>query len=512
MTAYQEFAAHIASINDLLNAASILTWDLRTQMPPGGAETRAHQLATLSRLAQERFTSDLTARLLDAAEVEVQGQDPDSYPVRAVRQTREAYVVAQRIPPSLLAEMAAYQPVAQQVWVAARAAGRFDLFVPTLERMLDLARRMAEAIGYEAHPYDALLLRYEPGMTAAQLESLFAALKARLQPLLRRIMASGVVIDDQFLRRPFAEEKQRAFALEIAQAFGYDLQRGRLDTSAHPFEVSFTRQDVRMTTRYDLRYLPMALFGVFHETGHALYEQGVDPSLTRSALTTDFLGQYAVGGTSYGAHESQSRLWENLVGRSRAFWVRHFPQMRQKYFGVELRNVTSEMFYRAVNQVKPSLIRVEADEVTYNFHILLRVELEMAMLDGRIAVRDLPALWNERMRQTLGVTPPNDALGVLQDMHWSSGSFGSFATYTIGNVMSVQLFEAARRQMPGLDAALGRGDYAPLREWLTANMYRHGRAFSASEILTRATGRDLDPAPYLDYLENKYLSLYQIHQ
>ncbi len=508
MSGYQDFTAHIATINDILNALSVLTWDARTQMPPGGAATRAQQLATLSQLAQERFASDATARLLDAAEIELGDADPDSYPVRAVRHARTGYDLMRRIPAPLLGEVAAYRAAAQQVWVDARAANDFARFAPSLERMLELQRRLADAIGYEGHPYDALLLRYEPDMTAARLEDLFARLRARLSPLLARTQASHVTVRDDFLRRDYPEDKQRDFALEVAQSFGYDLKRGRLDRSAHPFEISFTRNDVRMTTRYNPNYLPAALFGVFHETGHALYEQGVAPALTRSALTTDFVGQYAVGGTSYGAHESQSRLWENLIGRSRDFWVRHFPRLRQ-CFRTQLRDVTDELFYRAVNQVRPSLIRVEADEVTYNFHIMLRVELEMALLDGRLAVRDLPQAWNAGMQKYLGLTPPDDSLGVLQDIHWSSGSFGSFSTYTIGNIMSVQLFEAARQQTEGLNAALGRGDYTPLRRWLTEHMYRHGRAFSAREILVRATGRDLDPAAYLDYLDAKFGELYR---
>ncbi len=508
MTAYTDFQAHIAAINDLYNAISILTWDARTQMPPGGAETRGLQLATLSQLAQERFTSDTTARLLDRAEAEVQSDDPDSYRRRAVRQAREAYTIVKRIPATLTGEIAAYRATAQQVWSEAKAANDFPRFAPYLSRMVEFERRLAEAIGYTAHPYDALLLQYEPGMTAARLADLFVALRERTLPLTQRITARPVPRVD-FLSRDYPEEQQREFALGLAELLGYDLRRGRLDRSAHPFEVSFTREDVRITTRYQRSYLPGALFGVLHETGHALYEQGVDPALTRTALTTDFLGQYAVGGTSFGAHESQSRLWENLVGRSRVFWQRHFPRLAAT-FPAQLADVSADEFYHAVNVVRPSLIRVEADELTYNFHIMLRVEIEMGLLDGSLAVADLPDIWRDRMQTTLGVTPPDDTRGVLQDIHWSSGSFGSFCTYTIGNVMSVQLFDAARRQVADLDEALTQGDYGPLRGWLTENMYRHGRAFSASELLVRATGRDLDVEPYLSYLETKYGELYGV--
>ena len=509
MTAYTEFEAHIAQISDLLNTISVLMWDSRTQMPPGGARSRAYQLATLAQLAQERFASDTTARLLDAAETEVQADSPDSYRRRAVQQTREAHVVATRIPPSLTAEMAAYRPEAQAVWARAKGDNDFASFAPYLERMVALERRLAEAIGYQGRPYDALLMKYEPGMTLARLDDLFGQLRAGILPLLRRIVDSGRQPRADFLARDYPEEAQRAFSLELAQAFGYDLDRGRLDVSPHPFEISFTRDDVRITTRYQRNFLPGALFGVLHETGHALYEQGADPALSRSALTTDFLGQYAVAGVSYGTHESQSRLWENLVGRSRVFWQRHFDRL-QTVFPTQLADVSAEEFYRAVNQVQPSLIRVEADELTYNFHIMLRVEIEAALVDGSLAVADLPTAWNAKMQAYLGLTPPDDTHGVLQDIHWSSGSFGSFCTYTVGNVMSAQFFEAARAQTPGLDAALAEGDYAPLRGWLTDNIYRHARAFSPSELLVRSTGRDLDTQPYLDYLTTKYTELYDL--
>ncbi|MCB0136431.1 MAG: carboxypeptidase M32, partial [Caldilineaceae bacterium] len=360
-----------------------------------------------------------------------------------------------------------------------------------------------------AHPYDALLLQYEPDMSAARLTALFDDLKAGILPLLKRIVDGGQPVAADFLYRTYPAAQQRAFALEIARQFGYDLQRGRVDASAHPFEISFTRQDVRMTTRYQENYMPGAVFGLFHETGHALYEQGVDPALTRSALTSDFLGQYAVGGVSFGTHESQSRLWENQIGRSRAFWQLHFARL-QSYFPEQLAGVDVEQFYRSVNRVRPSLIRVEADEVTYNLHIMLRVEIEMGLLDGSIAVDDLPELWRAKMTEYLGVVPPTDTEGVLQDIHWSSAQFGTFPAYTIGNVMSAQFMQAARRDVAGLDDELAAGNYTPLREWLTANIYRHGRAFSPEELLQRTTGEGLTPQPYLAYLREKYDELYPV--
>ncbi|MER3554089.1 MAG: carboxypeptidase [Meiothermus sp.] len=499
---YAELTRNVAEINDVLNALSVLTWDARTQMPPGGVETRGHQLGTLSGLARRMILSGELRQALEGAEREVSGEEPDGVRARTVQQVRGAVEVFSRIPADLVGDMAALKSVAQAAWGEARATDDFSRFQPYLERMLELTRQLAEAIGYAGHPYDALLAQYEPGMTTLSLRALLDKLKLATLPLVQAIGEKGPPRWD-FLTRDYPEDLQRSFALGIAQKFGYDLSRGRLDTSLHPFEISFTRQDVRITTRFRRDYLPMCLFGVLHETGHALYEQGVSPQLTRTALTTDFLGLYAVGGASYGTHESQSRLWENLVGRSRAFWQVHFPAL-QATFPEQLRDVDAQAFYHAVNRVTPSLIRVEADELTYNFHILLRVELEIALMDGRLAVGDLPEAWNAKVKEYLGLEVPSDTLGVLQDIHWSAGLFGSFPTYTIGNVMSAQFFAAAREQVGGLEEALAAGDYVPLLQWLQHNIYQHGRRFSPQELLERSTGQPLTTAPYLRYLKGKY--------
>ncbi len=502
MSGYSDLQEHIARINDLCCIINILIWDARTQMPEGSAEARGRQLATVTQIAQDTFAGDETARLLERAEAEIAQEDPDTYRVRSVRQTREAYEIARRIPTRLVAEMANLKPAAQQVWAKAKATNDFGSFAPYLEHMVRLAQEFANAIGYQAHPYDALLGRYEPGMTAARLKSIFESLKQALLPVLRRAAESKPARHD-FLERDYPEELQRAFALETVQLFGYDLARGRLDRSAHPFEISFTRADVRITGRYNRNYLPMGMFGIMHESGHAMYEQGVAPALTRSALTTDLLDLYAVGGTSYGTHESQSRLWENLVGRSRAFWQCHFGRLK-RYFPSQLADVDAEAFYRAVNRVHPGPIRTEADEVTYNFHIMLRVEIEMELLEGKLRVGDLPSVWATKMQEYLGIRAPDDARGALQDIHWSTGYFGSFPTYTVGNIMSAQFFAAARRDVPGLDESLARGDYAPLRGWLTEHVYRHGRAYSPTELLERSTKSGLTVEPYLAYIQAKY--------
>jgi len=507
MTAIQDFQAHIAELSDLLCAISVLKWDARTQMPHGGAETRGYQLATLSRLAQEHFISDKTARLLDAAETAIAGEAADSYLVRGVQQTRQYYEIIGKLPLELVSEKAALEPVSEGVWAEAKKNNDFASFAPYLQQQVDLARRQADAIGYSEHPFDALVFEYEPSMTAAKLRVLFDGLKVGLLPLLRAIVAKSQPLEKNLWTREYPLERQKAFGLEIAQRFGYDLNRGRLDIAPHPFEISFTRQDVRITTRYQPNYFPMALYGTLHETGHALYEQGVDPALTRTPLTIDFLGKYPVGGTSYGVHESQSRLWENQIGRSRAFWNAHFDRFQHHFPDVSA-DVDPEFMYRAVNRVQPSLIRVEADEVTYNLHIMLRVEIELGLMDGSIKVNDLPEIWNAKMGEYLGVTPPDDARGVLQDIHWSGGGFGSFPGYTVGNVMSAQFLDAARRDVGALDDSLAAGDYAPLLGWLTENIYRHGRAFSGSELLIRSTGADLTVEPYLNYLRAKFTDLY----
>jgi carboxypeptidase Taq len=478
-------------------------------MPSGGTQTRGQQLATLSRLAQDHFASDTTARLLDAAETEIHGEDPDSYRVRAVRQTRQYYEIKRRIPADLVGRRAALEPVSEAVWAEAKQNNDYASFKPYLCQNIELVREQAESVGYQEHPFDAIVLEYEPSMTAAKLRALFDDLRAGLLPLLKRIMANDKPLPRDLWQADYPIDKQKAFALEIAQKFGYDLNRGRLDIAPHPFEVSFTRNDVRITTRYDSRYLPMALFGVLHETGHALYEQGIDPALTRTALTTDFLGQYAVGGTSYGAHESQSRLWENQIGRSREFWEVHFARLRE-FFPTQLAEANPELMFRAVNRVRPSLIRVEADEVTYNLHIMVRVELTLDLLTGSLTVDDFPDAWNAKYESYLGVRPPTDTLGVLQDIHWAAGGFGSFPGYTVGNVMSAQFLDAAHRDVPALRDALRRGDYQPLLGWLQHNVYCHGRAFSAEELLMRTTGSPLVVGPYLQYLNSKFTEVYNI--
>ncbi len=510
MTAVQALAEHIAEYNDLLNAMNILRWDMRTMMPPAGASTRGSQLATLTRHAKRHFVSDKTAKLLDAAESEIAQPQAAPYVARAIAQTRAAYEMQKRIPAALVGNLAELGPASEAAWAHAKATSDFAAFQPYLEQMLMLNIQLADAIGYADHPFDALVQQFEPGMTAARLQTLFGELRAGLLPLLARITAKDEPLPRDLWAASYAVDAQQKLCHEFAALIGFDFARGRLDSAPHPFEVSFTREDVRITTRYDLQYLPMSLFAALHEAGHGLYEQHVSPRLTRSALTTDFIGQYAVGGTSYGAHEFSSRLWENQIGRSREFWALHFGRL-QRAFPAQLEGVDAALFHRAVNRVRPSLIRVEADEVTYNLHIMLRTEIEMALLDQSLRVADLPEAWNAKMQDYLGLTPPDDARGALQDVHWSAGTFANFPCYTIGNLMAAQVFAAAHTALPSLPDSLARGDYASLLDWLTSEIYQHGRAYSSDELLRRICGESLSAAPLLRYLEAKYSALYGLH-
>ena len=501
----------LAEVFDLNRAAAVLEWDQETYLPPGGAEARATQVATLRRLAHERFTDDAVGAWLEAADGETEGLDED-HPDRAlVRVTRRDWARATRLPSALVAALAEAKGHALDAWKAARAASDVGRFAPHLQRILDLNReqaerllpllqeeRAAEGMTLSDEPlYDALLDAYEPGATTDEIAAVFADLRAHLVPLVEAI-ADRPPPDDALLRRRYPEAAQWAFGLEVARALGYDLDRGRQDRSAHPFTTAFATTDVRITTRLDEAFFPTAFFGTVHEVGHALYEQGVDPALDRSPLAD---------GTSLGVHESQSRLWENQVARSRAFWTFWLPRA-QAHFPEAHAGADAEALYRAVNRVAPSLIRVEADELTYHLHILLRFEIERELVAGRLAVADVPDAWAARMEAFLGLTPPSDADGCLQDIHWALGAIGYFPTYTLGTLMSAQLFEAARRDLGDLDEAFARGEYRPLLDWMRQHVHRWGRVRSARQILQETTGGPLSAAPWLAYAREKFGALY----
>jgi carboxypeptidase Taq len=469
-------------------------------MPPAGAAARAEQLGTLSKLSHEMLTADETGRLLQKAEQEVAGQSLENDDAALVRATRRDYDKAVKLPAELVEEMARTRAVAQEVWAKARAANDFPTFSPWLERTLELTRRAAEYLGYKDRLYDALLDQYEPGTTTAQVEAMFGELKPGLVSLVRMIVERGTPIDDAVLHQEYDTDRQRQLSERLVASLGYDFTRGRQDPTVHPFCTSFSRDDVRITTRFDPCFIAQALLASAHEAGHALYEQGFPPQFERTPLRA---------GASMGVHESQSRLWENLVCRSRGFWRHFFPQVKDS-FPKTLADTDAESFWRALCKVSPSLIRVEADEVTYNLHVLLRFELENDLLEGRLSVADAPAAWNARMQEYLGLTPPDDARGVLQDIHWSIGIFGYFPTYSIGNLLSVQLWEKAVSDMPAIPDQIARGEFAPLLGWLRENVHRHGRRYLPNELVQRVTGEPLQSGPYLRYLTEKYSELYAL--
>ncbi len=491
----------VARLNDVLCAVNALNWDARTMMPRGGAETRGHQIATLKGIAREMI---LDPGMRDAAEAALgAAAGGDDGNARAATAVIEAIEHHARIPADLLRAQAEQSAVAGLAWAEARAQADFAIFRPHLQRVVDLARRSAEALGYDGHPYDPMVQVYEPGETAAGLAAFFGRLRDGLLPILDHARSQPRPRTD-FLYRDYPEAAQKAFAAGTARLLGYDEGRGRLDTAVHPFEISFTRNDVRITSRWNRRYLPMSIFGTIHETGHALYEMGVDPAHTRGAHATDMIGLYAVGGTSFGMHESQSRLLENHVGRSAAFWSVHFPRLRDT-FPDQLGDVTEAEFVAAINRVEPGLVRVEADELTYDLHIMLRVRIEMALMDGSLSVAEIPEAWNAAVAEDLGLDVPDDGAGCLQDVHWSSGYIGSFPTYTIGNATAAQIMAHLDATDPAVRDALGAGDAGPLRHRLQDLVWRHGRSRSRAELLAPIGHRANDPAAYLAYLRAKFM-------
>ena len=498
MEKFDELKARLAEISDLERAAAVLGWDQQTYMPPGGTAARSEQLATLSKLAHQHFISDEMGDLLEASAQETDGMDHGSDEASLVRVTRRDYQKARRVPSELVAELARVTTLATETWTQARAQSNFSLFAPHLERIVALEIRLAEALGYDERIYDALLDQYEPEMKTAQVEAIFAEIKPQLVQLAREIAEHQDQVDDKVLHRSYDEQAQWDFGVEIIKSFGFDFQRGRQDHSAHPFTTGFSPDDVRITTRFESNFLSPALFGTLHECGHALYEQGVSPALARTPLD---------GGSSLGFHESQSRLWENLVGRSHPFWKFAFPRLKER-FPRQLADTDLEGFYKAVNRVQPSLIRVEADEVTYNLHIMLRFDLENALLEGKLRVKELPQAWNAKIEEYLGLTPPDDAQGVLQDIHWSGGMLGYFPTYALGNLISVQLWGQVLQEIPDLPDQIESGRFEALRAWLREKVHQHGRKFTPVELLQRVSGSTLQAEPYLAYIRSKFSDIY----
>ncbi|GAB4420967.1 MAG: carboxypeptidase M32 [Anaerolineales bacterium] len=487
----------LAEVADLNHAQALLGWDQQTYMPPGGGEARGHQLATLSSISHQKFTSDEIGALLDDLEKEFEGADADSDEVRLLEVTRHNYDQATRVPPEFVSEFALVTSKAFEAWVEARQKSDFSIFRSHLEKVVELNQRFVKFFPPADHPYDILLDQFERGMKTAEVQEIFNALRPQQVELLQAI-GEQEQVDDGFLHVGYDEKAMLDFSEEIATQFGYDWERGRQDKAAHPFTTNFSINDVRITTRFEPDAPINTLFSTMHEVGHALYELGSKQEFERTPLA---------GGASQAVHESQSRMWENLVGRSQPFWEHFYPRF-QEIFRTQVGDVSLEDFYKGINKVEPSLIRVNADEATYNMHIMLRLELEIAMLEGSVEVKDLPEIWNAKMEEYLGVTPPNDAKGVLQDIHWSGGTLGYFSTYALGNLISAQLWEKITIDIPGLEDQFRAGEFGELLDWLREKVHVHGSKFKPQEIVQMVTGSKIDPAPYVRYLTQKYSSIY----
>jgi carboxypeptidase Taq len=457
-------------------------------------------MALVARLTHEMATAPQIGELLTAVEGSDLVRDQDGDAAANVREIRRAYDRAVKLPKELVEELARTTTRAQQVWQEARASNDFAAFRPWLEKIVALKRREADAIGYKVSPYDALLDEYEPGATAAEITQVFAALRADLVPLVQDILASGKKAPHDILEREYPVERQRAFGEAAARAIGFDFGAGRLDVTTHPFCSGIGPGDCRLTTRYNPRHFNESFFGTLHEAGHGLYEQG---------LAAEHFGTPLGSACSLGIHESQSRLWENQVGRGRPFWEHFFPKARQT-FPEALGDVPLERWLFAINDVRPSFIRVEADEATYNMHIILRFELEQALVAGDLKPADAPAAWNEKFQQSFDLTPPTDAQGCLQDIHWSMGGLGYFPTYTLGNLYAAQLMEAARRDLGDVDGDFRRGEFGRLKGWLNEKVHGPGQRWRAGELCRRVTGRPLSHKPLVEYLRGKYAPLYGI--
>jgi carboxypeptidase Taq len=496
--AYAELIRRAREEALLESCVALLGWDELTYMPPGGVTARANQLAYLAGLQHDQTTDPRFLELLALVKDSGLTRDPLAAEAVNVRELERMAARSLRLPRALVEELARVAPAAQQQWAQSRQEADFASFHPWLEKIIHLKRQEAACLG--GVPYDALLDYHEPGARTAALAEIFRALRAELAPLLDAIRGARKRPKTSLLRRTFPLEQQRAFGQEVAGALGFDFERGRIDTAVHPFSTYIGPGDCRIAIRYSTNHFTDALYALLHEVGHGLYEQGLDPAHEGTPMGTS---------NSLGLHESQARLWENAVGRSLAFW-RHFHPRARQAFPEALGRVSLSDFYLAINHVEPGSNRVQADEVTYNLHVLVRFELEQALIAGDLPAADVPSAWNAAYEQHVGVTPPDDAEGCLQDGHWSEGLVGYFPTYTLGNVYAAQLMAAARRDLGELEAQFAQGDFAPLLEWLASKVYRHGSRYTPSALIAQATGAPPDHRPLVESLKQKYGELYGI--
>ncbi len=491
---YSQYTTAMQQVADIKYAAAVLQWDQETYLPPKGAAMRGRQLATLSELAHQQFTNDKLGALL----LELNGRaDLGDAEKINVALTLEDYNKNKKLPGTFVRQLSEAVNTSFHAWIQARRDNRFAVFEKPLAALLELKKQEAQYLGYEGHPYNALMNDYEKGATVAMTDALFTGLRPQLSGLLEEISRRPQV-DDSLLRQHYPKAAQWEFGLELLRRMGYDFEAGRQDMSEHPFTTSFCNSDVRVTTRVDENDLSSMAWSCLHEGGHALYEQGLPGEQYGLPL-----GEYC----SLGIHESQSRLWENCVGRSLPYWQHNFS-LAQTFFPEQLKEVSAEQFYKAINKVQPSLIRTEADELTYHFHVMIRYELEKRLIEGSLAAADIPAYWNEQYRQYLGVTVPDDKQGCLQDVHWSHGSFGYFATYSLGSLYAAQLYAAVGTEMVSLEQDIARGNNAGLLQWLRKHIHQYGRRSTSAELCRQATGQYLDTAYFIEYATKKYNSVY----
>ena len=497
---YEQLVQKVNELHDLGKAQALLRWDREVNMPKAGDSIRIQQMTTLSRLIHQQETSDEVGELIEQAADELNGVTYESVEASLIRYLRRDYKNKCKLPLEFIARRSKISGQARSAWVQARAENDFQHFKPWLEQVVELCQEMAELYGYDDEKYDPLLDKYETGMKTADVRHIFNALKADLLPLHKAIGEQADTVDHTLLHQNYPIAKQKEFAYYIATAVGYDFARGHLGTVVHPFAVSFNRNDSRITTRWYDHFLSPSLFGTLHESGHAMYEQGTHDMLARTPLAR---------GTSMGIHESQSRMIENIIGRNDGFWQTHYPKLKS-IFPDQLGHHSVDDFYRAINKVQPTFIRVEADELTYSFHIILRFELEQAMLNGDLTVADLPTAWNDKMNELLGIVPPTDTLGCLQDVHWSGPSFGYFPTYALGNLYAAQFYETAVDQHPEIIDELNQGRTTILVKWLRENIHQHGRKFSPREIVKNATGQPLSHQAFIRYATDKFSKIYNL--
>jgi carboxypeptidase Taq len=495
----QKFRDHVKRMKNLEEAINLIFWDLRTGCPKKGVEQRAEVVGMLSGDLFKLSTSEEMGRFLEELSAKEALELLDPITRASVLERKKEYERSKKIPADKYQAYVTLTSKSEFAWQEARKNNDFDSFSPYLEQIVETLNEFVEYWGYEENKYDALVEQYEPEMTVAQLDALFGPLRERTVELVKRIGAKPQV-ERGFLNQNFSLEKQKEFSHFILGQLGYDFDAGRLDPSAHPFMIGLNPGDVRVTTRYYPHGLQMALFATIHECGHALYEQNV---------SSDLIGTFLATGASMGLHESQSRFWENVIGRSKEFWVRYFDDLKRHFPG-QFDDVSVEAFYKAVNLVEPSLIRVEADELTYNLHIMIRYEIEKDLINGKIKVKDLPEVWEAKFEEYLGIKPDNHADGVLQDIHWTSGSFGYFPTYTLGNIYAAQLEAAMRKDLPDYREQVKRGEFRDILGWMIDKVHRHGKTLTPREIMKAATGEEINAEHLIRYLEEKYKLVYDL--